>query len=84
VKNVEALEIGAGSHGRWLMLGAKILREVTTRREQCRREPAGMVNAYCGHRKCFLRNAKVPSPLIMCGPSKNSMVVRSGICIFVS
>jgi hypothetical protein len=32
-----------------------------------------------GHFKCSWRNAKVPTPWIVWGPSKNSIVVRSGI-----
>ena len=32
-----------------------------------------------GQFKCFSKNSKVPTPLIVCGPLKNSMAVRSPI-----
>ena len=30
-----------------------------------------------GQFKCFSKNSKVPAPLIVCGPLKNSMAARS-------
>jgi len=30
-----------------------------------------------GQFKCFSKNSKVPTPLIVCGPLKNSMAARS-------
>lgn len=35
-------------------------------------------------RRWRLRNSNVPTPLMVCGPGKNSMAVASGMCICIS
>ncbi len=39
---------------------------------------------HCGHLRWRLKNLKVPSPLIVCGPLKNSISARSGKFIRVA
>jgi hypothetical protein len=46
--------------------------------------PAARFSPGPGHLKCWCRNSNVPCPLIVCGPTKNSMRHRSPMPSFAS